>query len=530
MKFGRTSKFAALAATTALLLTACGAGTSNSGNAGETQPTTGQTAEGTTNPGTDNGEPKELVLAARVEPNSYDSSQAHVGHSLLWFQSVYDTLLYRDTDGTIQPMLATEWSYDAEETLLTLDLRSDVTFSDGEAFDAEAAVANIEHFRTANGPQAAQMTNVAGVEAVDEDTIAIQLTERDPALVYYLSQAAGMMGSPAALGTEEMSSTPVGSGPYVLVPEETVRGSQYVYEAREDYWNPELQHWDKLTFHPARDFTAVLNGLVSGQFHGGMLDPQIAGQADSAGLELAPNEVDWQGLALFDRDGEMVPGLADVRVRQAINHAIDRQTLLDQIMGSRGTATEQILAPDSDGYVAELEGRYPYDPEKARELLAEAGHSDDIVIQAPTGAGFEAVLAALTQQFADVGITLEQVATPQENLAANIRAGHFPTAVFNFAMSATPWISAGYMVGPNGTYNPFGTEVDELNVLIEELRNAGDDVSGPAQEITRYVVENAWFAPLYRVEQPYYVNSDVVTVTPMPNQAAPSVYHYLPAN
>jgi peptide/nickel transport system substrate-binding protein len=150
------------------------------------------------------------------ESRSWDPAHAHVGHILQPYQAAYDSLLLREPDGKLSPMLATEWKYNDTNTKLTVDLRTDVTFSDGAKFDAEAAKANLEHFKTANGPQMAQLTAVSNIAVVDADTIELNLSAPDPSLEFYLSQAAGLMGSPKALGSEAIKTEPVGSGPYVM--------------------------------------------------------------------------------------------------------------------------------------------------------------------------------------------------------------------------------------------------------------------------------------------------------------------------
>lgn len=177
MKLGPKAAAAALILSASLALTGCGGGAAAGGSAAGTAATA-------------------LTLGTIQDVRSWDPAQAHVGHLLQPYQAVYDTLILRQPDGKLSPMLATDWKYNAANTKLTVDLRTDVTFSDGAKFDAEAAKANIDHFKKANGPQMAQLASVQDVTVVDADTIDINLTVPDPALEYFLSQAAGLMGSP----------------------------------------------------------------------------------------------------------------------------------------------------------------------------------------------------------------------------------------------------------------------------------------------------------------------------------------------
>lgn len=507
MKLGPKAAAAALITSAALALTACGGG-------------------GTSNPGA----PKTttLTLGAVQEIRSWDPAQAHVGHFLQPYQAAYDSLLLRGSDGRLSPMLATEWKYNDTNTKLTVDLRANVTFSDGAKFDAEAAKANLDHFKKANGPQMAQLTAVSDVSVVDADTIELNLSAPDPSLEFYLSQAAGLMGSPKALGSEAIKTEPVGSGPYVMDKAATVKDSQSVFTAREDYWNKDLQKFGKVTFKILTDPTARTNALVSGQVDATLLDPKTGKQAEGAKMKLATNQVDWQGLLLLDRDGTKNAALKDVRVRQAINHAFDRKTILDQVLLGQGSPTSQPFGKESGAWVEELEDKYPYDPAKAKALLKEAGHETDVVLEVPAVPGFETQLAVLKQQLADVGITLNVGAAITNTFTSDVAAQKFTTMYFSL-FQGEPWVAINQIVSTKALYNPFKNTAPELQAKIDAVQKGGEKADELAKEVNRYVVEQAWFAPLFRVNQMYYHN-DKITVTPQIQQAVPSIYNYSPAS
>lgn len=510
MKLGWRAAGTAAVATVALMLTACG-GAGAGGSGSDTGGTGGAS----------------LVLGSVNEVQSFDPGQAHVGHALPFYQVAYDTLLKREPDGTLSPMLATKWVYSENNTVLTLDLRTDVTFSDGEKFNADAVKANFEHFKSDNGSQQAQLVAVEEVTVVDEDTVEITLSKPDPAMEYYLSQAAGFMGSPKALDAPEIDRTPVGSGPYVMDPAGSVVGSQYVFKKREGYWNPELQKFDTITIKVLTDLTARVNALVSGQVDATLLDPKSGKQAEGAGMTLNASQVDWQGLLLFDRDGKINPALEDVRVRQAINHAFDRQTILEQQQLGKGTVTNQVFGPESGAYVEELDGTYAYDPAKAKQLLAEAGYADGFTLKIPTIAGFDAINAVIGQQLADIGITLQLETIPQANYVADISGAKYAAATFNLYQGEA-WVAINQMISTNALYNAFDSSTPELQKMIDAVQNGGDQSGELAKDVNRYVTEEAWFAPLYRLDQNYYTNPKKVTVVPQTQQAVPSLYNYTP--
>jgi peptide/nickel transport system substrate-binding protein len=502
-----STKAVLLTAAASLVLTGCASGgTASSGASG----------------------PQSLALGIFGEPRTWDSSQAHVGHGLQPYQVAYDSLLLREPDGKLSPMLASKWQYNQDNTVLTLDLRTDVTFSDGEKFDAAAAKTNLDNFRKANGPQMGQLAAVQEVKAIDADTVELDLSAPDPSLEFYLSQAAGLMGSPKALGTEGIKTQPVGSGPYVMDKAASVPGSQLVFTARKDYWNKDLQKFSKITLKTLQDSTARTNALVSGQVDATLLDPKTGKQAEGAGMKLVTNQVDWTGLLLMDRNGEVNKPLGDVRVRQAINYAFDRKTILEQVRLGRGTATSQVFGKDSGAWVEELENKYPYDPAKAKALLKEAGYSTGVTLDVPALPAEEpTLLAVLKQQLADVGITLNVGAPIANTFASDVAAKKYPAIEFNL-FQGEPWVAINQMISTKALYNPFKAMTPELQAKIDAVQTAGKDAAERAQEVNRYVTENAWFAPLFRVDQMYY-HSSKITVTPQIQQAVPSIYNYAPA-
>lgn len=507
MKLGPKAAAAAILVSAGLALTACGGAAGGTGTAA---------AKTTT-----------LTLGAVSEIRSWDPAQAHVGHALQPYQAAYDSLLLRQPDGKLSPMLATEWKYNDANTKLTVDLRTDVTFSDGAKFDAEAAKANLDHFKKANGPQMAQLTAVSDVAVVDADTIELNLTTPDPSLEFYLSQAAGLMGSPKALGTEAIKTEPVGSGPYVMDKAATVKDSQSVFTARKDYRNKDLQKFQKVTFKTLIDLTARTNALVSGQIDATLLDPKTGKQAEGAKMKLVATEVDWQGLLLLDRDGTKNPALANVKVRQAINYAFDRKTIVEQVLLGQGTPTSQPFGKASGAWTEELENYYSYDPAKAKALLKEAGYETGVVLDIPSVPGWETQLAVIKQQLADVGITVNIGAAITNTFTSDVAAQKFTTMFFSL-FQGEPWVATNQIISTKALYNPFKNTTPELQAKIDAVEKGGKDAGKLAQEVNKYVVEQAWFAPMFRVNQMYYHNAKV-TVEPQVQQAVPSIYNYSPA-
>ncbi len=474
------------------------------------------------------GAPKELVLGVLGEPASWDCAQTHVGHLLQPYQLAYDSLLLRKPDGSLVPMLATEWKYtDDAKTSLQLKLRTDVTFSDGEKFDANAVKANLEHFKKANGKQVAMLQNFDSATVVDAGTVTIKLTSADPAFEYYLSQAAGLMGSPKAIAGTDIANVPVGSGPYTMVKAESVKGSQWVFAKRDGYWDKGLQKWDKVTLKVLTDITARVNALTTGQIDATLLDANTRSQAESGGSTLLQWPVDWSGLLLFDRGGKVCPAMADVRVRQAINYAIDRESLLKSIAGGQGSITSQVFGPVSGSYIDAYDKLYAFDKEKAKSLLAAAGYAGGFDVTIPMAPGDDVASNYIKQMLGDVGIRVTIQAVPAADYQGTIGKGTYAMARFNLFQGPT-WVACNQMIVPKTLYNPFQSTDQEIASLLEATRAAGTDSGEKGKAVNKYVTENAWFAPFYRTNQLYFFNNKKVKVTEQVQMAVPSIYNYEP--
>ena len=504
-------RLAAAAAVSALALTACSAG----------EPEPAASGEATTAP--------LLTIGSLAEPTSWDPAQANEGHFAPIYQSVYDTLIKREPDGTLSPMLATEWTVSDDSMSLSLELRTDVTFTDGTVFDGEAVKANIEHFKTANGPLQGNMSAVESVEVVDADTVNIQLSSPDPDLPANLANAGGYMASPTALAAPEIATVPVGSGPYVLDTSRSVVGSTIMFTRNEDYWGDPLP-FDAVEFKILTDETARLNALTSGQIDFAVLNRAASAlQAEAAGLNAPePFSTGWGGVLFFDRDGALLPELADVRVREALAIAIDSEALVQVGWEGLGTQTSQVFGPDTAAYEKDLDDAYAYDPKRAKELLAEAGASD-LSLTLPTSAVFEPVIYdAIIQNWEDIGVTVSRHQWGPGEAIPSMQRGEFPLAFMTLAQRSD-WGTTQFLLAPDAPWNPLESADPELEALIAEYPTADEDGQAEiARQINDFVIENVWFAPVLRPDN-FNFYGDKIEVVPQVQQAVPSIYNYTPS-
>ncbi|MFE6887608.1 ABC transporter substrate-binding protein [Streptomyces sp. NPDC057694] len=493
----------------ALMLTACGGG---SGSAG--------TGAG------------ELDIATLTTAQSLDPKDA-LGSAMPYFQAVYDTLIKRDADGTLRPMLATKWSYDDSRTSLALTLRKGVKFSDGAAFDGDAVKANLEHFKKGGGGGAKYLAGLKSVDVQDATHVTLRLSSPDPALLFYLSDAAGLMASPVKLDDGSLKTTPVGTGPYTLDKGRTAVGNKYVFARKENYWGKEAA-FKALTISVFDNETAVVNGLRTGQIDSAVIQDANQQSAVAADKSLRTTEFsfDFQGLLLFDRDGVHTPALKSRAVRQAINYALDRTTMVDKIRQGSAEVTDQVFGPQTDAYDKKLDTAYPHDPAKARKLLTGAGYGKGFTLKLPRVSAIvsDALASSISADLKAVGITVAWDQLDGNTAVQKVyRDRAYSGMVMNIGQSSASWVTAQDLVTP-GTFNMFGTSDPTVKKLLGTMQTAtGTEAATAARQLNEHLVDEGWFAPFYRMTYQLVSTRDV-KATPQSGMGVPSIYDYKPAS
>jgi peptide/nickel transport system substrate-binding protein len=445
-------------------------------------------------------------------------------------QAVYDTLMKADPDNKVLPSLATEWKYNADKTVLDLTLRSDVKFTDGTAFNADAAAKNLIRFRDGNSPNKSFLVNLKDATAVDATHVKLTLKQSDPGLLNYLTQNAGMQESPANFDKPDEKTKPVGSGPYIMDSGATVIGSSYAFTKNPNYWNKEDQHYDKLVLKVYNDPTAMLNAVKGKQINGAkLINNDFNAQIKATGYGLVEWETDWTGLLLLDRGGKINQPMKDVRVRQAINYAVDKQGMLKAYGKGYGTLTTQIFPPKSPAYDPALDSKYDYNPTKAKELLAQAGYPNGFELSMPsTSRAGTTLFPLIAQQLKNVGITAK-FTDAGTNFIPDILAPKYAATWLALQQDPTDWQIINFELSPTATFNPFKTTDPKVTELISKYHDAKTEAEAAPfiKELNAYTVDQAWFAPWYRIKSNYATDPNT-TVVAQNGNAYPYLWNFKP--
>ena len=418
------------------------------------------------------------------------------------YQWAYDSLVILQPDGAFAPNLAVEFGYtDDRNQRYELTLREGVKFSDGTGLDAEAVKTYLDYVMSQPTAMAQMFARVSNVEVTGPLSLTIELGEPDPGLSFVFAQGfgGGNVISPAALESPEILDLgTAGAGPYMLVPEESVPNDSYTFVPNPHYWNPGRVHWDEVVVRVIPNSSSIVEALRAGQLQAAQGDATTISAANEAGLTVLSAPQALVGLNLVDRGGAVSPALGDVRVRRAMNHAVDREAVAAALLGDGTLALSQYALEGHKGHDPALDVANGYDPDLARQLLSEAGYGDGVTVGVLSVSliGLDTMAQAVAGQLAEVGVTLDitTVADPTAYFTELVSGAH-PAVVINYGLSTMQSLYVGY-INPLGPFNPLGTVDPELDALYEEYFSTTGDTSDVEQRINARLVDQAWALPV----------------------------------
>jgi peptide/nickel transport system substrate-binding protein len=389
--------------------------------------------------------------------------------------ALYEPLIRLQNSGDPGPGLAESWVVNDDLTILTLKLRQGVVFHDGTSFDAEVTKRNFERFialgNRASGTVVEAVRGIAKVEVVGRHEVRFTLTQPNGQMLYHLGGVAGMMASGASLTDGAYAATfkPIGAGPYKI---KTFSANEVTVFTRNDaYWGGVAGRPAGFEHHYVPDGRARMNALRSGQGNIALIEPRQIAEAKQAGFTVAINEKNsiWTTYVNLSR----TQNVGNLKVRQAMMYAVDRQALVDALSYGSSKPTVQLFASSSPAYDPALERIYNFDPDMAKKLLTEAGFNDgvDITMLLLNIGEYRPIAEAYQSMMADVGIRIKfdivdaslfpafrRPPTRADILMARWGGRPDPLQVFQ------------ELIGTGGSFNPTGVAAPELDALIDKAR------------------------------------------------------------
>ncbi len=345
-----------------------------------------------------------VTVGMQLEPPGLDPTAGAAGAiDQVVYANVFEGLTRFDATGAIIPALAEKWDISDDGLVYTFHLHTGVTFHDGSAFDAEDVKFSLDRARAedSTNAQKALFADIASVDVVDPATVKVTLSKPNGNFLFNMAWGDAVIVAPESIAND--ATNPVGTGPFKFV--EWVKGDHVEIARYDGYWGTPIK-LEKATFKFVSDPTAAFAAVMAGDIDA---FPAFPAPENLPQFEADPRfQVlvgSTEGETILAMNNGKAP-LDDIKVREAIAHAINRQEIIDGAMFGLGTPIGTHFAPHNPAYV-DLTSMSNYDPELSKKLLAESGHADGITLSLklppPSYArrGGEIIAAQLTK----VGIT-----------------------------------------------------------------------------------------------------------------------------
>jgi ABC-type transport system substrate-binding protein len=441
-----------------------------------------------------------LKVAAPNNPTSLDPYTGGGGLDHTHLYNIFDNLIEFDYE-TLKPIpgLAESWQF-ADPKTLVLNLRPGVLFHDGTPCNAEAVKWNIDNGRS--DPRSnvkADFVTVDSVDVTGANQVTLRLKQPDTALPLILADRAGMMSSPKAVQElgKEHNRKPVGTGPYTLV--SWVDGDKIILKRNEKYWRPGRPYLDGIEISVITEIgTAVRSVLAGDNNYVYFMSPQQKPLVDRArNLSVVSAPTVYCLLVYFNYSR---PPFNDVRIRKAINYAVNRDDFVKLTLGGVAETATMLLPKSHWAYDKTTAGMYPHDLDKAKKLLAEAGHKDglDLTLVSYTDQTYLRRQEVLIEQLSKAGIRLRFI-------NGTITTGMFFSEQKGDGLLAAwtgrpdPSLSYSLMFLKDAYYNPGRVEVSsELTDAINASR-VSENIEERAKvfaKVQQLTMEHALCVPL----------------------------------
>ncbi|UAL48372.1 glutathione ABC transporter substrate-binding protein [Sutcliffiella horikoshii] len=408
-----------------LILAACSSNTT-SNNSTNTQPDQNTNENNTEEAAEASGE---LTVGIEAEPTSLDPFNSTDGNSATVQSTMFEGFLRFDEKMNLVPVLATEYNFNEDATEITFTLQQGVKFHDGTDFNAEVAKENLDFVRDAeNGlARASFFSFISEVTVNDEYSITIKSEEPNSAMASYMAHSSASFKSTEELKKKKddtdynLDRNPVGTGPFRF--QEWKDSEQIVVTKNENYWNTQEEpKVDSITFLPIVEASTRVNKLKTGEvdviFPIPTLNAKELEQEENVDLYVGSStNVFYIGMNFKEEKYN------DLKVRQAMNHAVDKDGLIAQIADGYAQVADSAIAPAVYGYAGQ--SVYEHDKELAKELLKEAGMEEGFkaTLWTRNTTEFVSVAEYVAIQLKEIGIDVEVQAFESGTLFEMLDAG-----------------------------------------------------------------------------------------------------------
>ncbi|MFI5897802.1 ABC transporter substrate-binding protein [Actinoplanes sp. NPDC051513] len=448
-----------------------------------------------------------LTLAMSADITGWDPSN-QPGYQGWGPEAIWDTLIKCDAFGKPEADIADKWTVSADSKSFTAHLREGQKFSDGTPVDSAAVAASFQYVTSHGGSQG----DYKGLKTDAPDAQNITLTWPEPQPMIIQRVCNPKVTTKALLDSGKVNDKPIGSGPYVLDDAATTRGSVYTFTKNESHWNTAAYPYKKLVLKVIESETAAVSALKTKQVDGSLITAASYNEVKASGLDVLAMQGTTTRLLLTDHLGKKIPALGNLKVRQAINMVFDRDAMVKNLYQGHGKPSYQIFRPGSDAYIDGMQDPYPFDVAKAKALMTEAGYANGFNLELPTMAGqnHETLMPYVTQQLGLLGIKVKQVPLSGANAIGDLLSGTYPVVLWQLGNFGQSLLDIDIVVRSTGYWNLEHQPDATIDGLWKKILTGDEATRKTAQQdINKYVVEQAWFAPMVNPDGFYAHSPDV---------------------
>lgn len=467
---------------TGAVLAGCGGGSSSSSStpsaAGSGADASQTTASDTSEAG---GAPSGTLGWSTVAPTAWDPVVSAAGNDVSDLSLVYASLTRLSPEGEAEPALATKWEFSKDGKTFTLFLRKGIKFTDGTSFNAEAVKTNLERGEhESDSLIIPYLEDIKSEKVVNPYELQLTLAKPDYVLPLVFGGKVGMMVSPKAIKDNEkgLATQPVGAGPFELTNYTAPTSATLVRNP--GYWDAKDIHLEGVDLKFFTDEQALLSSLLSGQVQLANIGGEQVSTAESAGFEVS--EFPSLHVASIEVNDKMGP-FGEHKFVEAVNYAIDRETLLQTLAGGHGEIDDEAFAPGYSAYNQSVASYYTYNPEKAEALLKETKYDGSPIT---------------ITWFADAGLNTQ---SESEQLQAELEAVGIKSTIKSLPSAQA---AEDVYVKHNVEFNPNGLVGREAPSQMLETQYAADGLLNPGRDASPELTKALDAVATYEIGSPQY--------------------------
>ena len=469
----------------------------------------------------------DLIVATGTDASQLDPHLCTDSATEVLNRNIYQNLVRYNANMEIIPELATDWSVSGDGLTWTFHLKEGVLFHDGTPFNAEAVKVSFERIlapETAS-PRRSVLEMIEEVRAIDDTTVDILTAYPCGSFLQQLCHPAGGIISPKAVeefGIERLLENPCGTGPLML--REWQRGERLIFDAFSGYHDG-APAFNSITFNIVPDDAARAMLIEAGQCDMALRLPvnEVKRLRGTANLNIIESPTI---MTMYFALNNQKDTMKDPRVRQALNYAVDMDSIVRNVVSDFSEPADSVISPYTWGYAPV--GGYPFDPEKAKDLLKEAGYEDtyEFTLWTPVGRYLMdlQVAEAIQAQMKEIGVTMHIEQWEFQALMEEVKKGEFDAVLLGWSPSTGDADQGMYPVFHSSQFPPQSNRAHYANPEVDALLDAAKREVDPVkrakmyEDAQRIIIEEAAWLLLYYPKQALATTSAISGAELLPTE------------